>query len=106
VDYAVEPMTAVTRSVEPDTYGICDTNTKTIYVNADQPTSVQASTLVHELMHALFDVFTLPKEGLSEEDVCSKLEVPLVVLLRDNPKLVTIIRGALCQDKPLFEETT
>ena len=62
-------MTAVTRSVEPDTYGICDTNTKTIYVRTDHPPAVQGSTLIHELLHALFDIFVLPKSGLSEEDV-------------------------------------
>ncbi len=48
----------------------------------------------------------LPKSGLSEEDVCTHLEVPLAVQIKDNPRLVPVIRGALCRDKPLFKETT
>jgi hypothetical protein len=47
------------------------------------------------LIHALFATYGLPKVGLTEEDVCSKLEVPLAILIRDNPMLMADIDVAL-----------
>jgi hypothetical protein len=63
--------------------------------------------LINELLHALFDVLVLSNSGLSKEDVCTLLEVcSLAVLIKDNLRLVPIIRGALSQRKPIFKETT
>lgn len=76
-------------------------DTQTIYIRSDRSPQAQAAALIHELMHACFASFGLPKEGLSEEDVCTKLEIPLANVLRDNPRLPGVIRDALTKDKPV-----
>lgn len=84
-----------------DDYGSCDPVTQTIYLSKDVAAGAQASTLIHELIHACFQTTSLPDEGLTEEDVCRGLEGPLTALLRDNPKLPGLIRKALNEAKPI-----
>lgn len=59
-----------------------------IEIRQDQSPSLQASSLIHECLHAIFEVYNVPREGLGEEEVCEFLEGPLLALIRDNPKLV------------------
>ena len=99
-DYTVASLAPGVADVA-DIYGYCDPHTLTIYVRPDCSPQEQGCTLIHELIHAAFDVFRLPKTGMTEEDVASRLEVPLATIFRDNPKLLGVIQKALSEGKPI-----
>jgi hypothetical protein len=46
-----------------------------------------ATTVLHEIVHAIAHVYALP-DVLDEESMCGRLEAPLLAFLRDNPTLV------------------
>jgi hypothetical protein len=99
-DYTVKGMSPVLSDAD-SAEGICQPDTQTIYIRTDRTPQVQAAALIHELIHACFASFGLPKEGLNEEDVCTKLEIPLANVLRDNPRLPGVLRSALNEGKPI-----
>lgn len=47
----------------------------------------KALTLVHECLHAIWQINRLPK-SLTEEELCESLEGPLLGFLKDNPELI------------------
>lgn len=63
-----------------ETVGVQSSKKLLIVIDKDLPTEAKASTLLHELLHALSDSLKL---GLSENQVC-RLEAGLFSLLRDN----------------------
>lgn len=63
----------------------------------------QASTLLHELLHAIWATRGLPPR-LNEEEVCTALAPALATVIRDNPLLMRGIILALTEDMPLFEK--
>lgn len=65
----------------------------------------QASTLVHELIHACFDVYRLKTDKLTEEDVCEALDGPLTALFTDNPLLAGMLHQAVNHGKPILLES-
>lgn len=74
--------------------GCCEKEEGRILIRADQSPAMQAVTLVHELIHAMFHVYRIKDAGLVEEDVAEGLEGPLTALLKDNPGLVkTVVDG-------------
>jgi hypothetical protein len=52
----------------------------------------EASTLMHEVLHALIDMYDLKLED--EERICECLANGLTCLFQDNPKLVKYIQEA------------
>lgn len=76
-----------------DVYGFYRPGTKSIYIDTDASPAVQARTLVHEALHACFDVFRLTDEGLDEEGVCGALDGPLTALFMDNPWLAPVVQN-------------
>lgn len=62
----------------------------------------QAETLIHEVLHALWDHMMIPPKP-TEEDVVSRLGVGLATVLLDNPKLAADLMGALVAGKPIIQ---
>jgi hypothetical protein len=72
-----------------NSWGLCDfANRKFQIGNTAGVPSVRelASTLLHEIMHAIWDQYYLGKKA-SEENAIRALEQGLVGIFRDNPKL-------------------
>jgi hypothetical protein len=68
-------------------------NTKAlILVNADDDVQQQRVTVLHEIIHALVDMFTSykqPKDKETEEGWIGTIDAGLLDVLRRNPNLVT-----------------
>lgn len=71
--------------------GECDSQRCTITIDPDQAPSQLADTLVHELLHACFDLIGAGEDVSAdvEERLVRRLAPVLVGLLHDNPRLVT-----------------
>ena len=67
---------------------------------ATQDATSMASTLVHECLHAMWDVYGLP-ESVNEEELCLKLEAPVLAFLVDNVGVVQALRKAVLRGEPL-----
>jgi hypothetical protein len=102
-DYTVKAMPAELGASQWAATACCLPDTQAIYIRPEATPQKQGAALLHELIHAMFNSFGLPSEGLSEEDVATKLEIPLANLFRDNPRLPGVIRRALTEDKPIIK---
>lgn len=76
-------------------YGYHDFDELSIVIRKELPLSLQRGVLLHELLHALYDVSELDETHINEEKkahveevVVSRLTAHLLSLVRDNPKLV------------------
>jgi hypothetical protein len=101
-DYTVKGMPPGLADAE-SAVALCVADTQTIYLRTDLTPQKQGAALLHELVHAMFDAFGIPSRGLTEEDVATRLEIPLANLFRDNPRLPGVIRKALTEDKPIVK---
>lgn len=73
-------------------YGRCMKPTCTIYLRPGLADCRLREVLVHELLHAAFDVTGLDQqEGANEEATVSALAYPILAILRDNPDLVAFL---------------
>lgn len=77
-----------------DTLGECFSGH--IQLLGTQPPDCMASTLVHELIHAVHFAYGM-KGRRDEEEICEALEGPLLALIVDNPKLCSVLRKAVKQ---------
>ena len=70
--------------------GECDAQRLTITVDPDQAPSQLADTLVHELLHACFDLIGAGEDvtGDVEERLVRRLAPVVVQVVADNPRLV------------------
>ena len=75
-----------------------------VEINTGLPPAEQAAVLVHELIHACFDVYGLKDEKLCEEDVCTALDGPLTALLTDNPTLPGVLHQAVNHGRNILED--
>ena len=66
-----------------DLYGQIDYNSETISLRSDSSEEQKRATLVHEMVHALDEIFII---GLKEKQV-EKLGNALYALIRDNPEI-------------------
>ncbi|MES1994455.1 MAG: hypothetical protein V4457_12900 [Pseudomonadota bacterium] len=99
MDWTVKAMTPDLAATQWAAMACCIPGNQTLHIRPDLTPQQQASALIHEVIHACFHAFFLPEGNMSEEDVCSRLEVPLTNVVRDNPKLFEALRKALLQDK-------
>lgn len=72
-----------------------------ICIRADRTAEEQAAILIHELIHAMFRTYRLPSKGLTEEEVCSRLDPALAALFKDNPGLHGVLNKALCSGRKI-----
>ena len=63
-----------------------------VRVDNTLPESKVKEILLHELCHAIFSVYKLTDDD-AEEEIVSVFGPALLGLLRDNPKLVSLITG-------------
>jgi len=71
--------------------GVYHSSPPKIIIHPDQPTREEMNSLIHELLHAVWDHFNLPDEN--EEHCVTSLANGVTELLCRNPKL----REYLCQ---------
>jgi hypothetical protein len=71
-----------------------------VKISPQARTDEQASTLIHELLHAVWDIYRLP-EALTEERAITLLEGPLMSLIVDNLHLRPVLEAALVEGIPL-----
>lgn len=75
--------------LESPEWGLCEPATRTISIDKDMDLTAQQSTLIHECLHALWVCYGWPESGkVEEEAVVSQMEMPVLMLLRDNPDLL------------------
>jgi hypothetical protein len=60
----------------------------------------QCSTLIHEILHSVWDIYRLP-DAVTEEQAATLLEGPLMALIVDNPHLRPILEMGLVSNLPL-----
>jgi len=84
-----------------DQYGEFDANTNTITLATETSSRELANTLLHELVHASVWYGGLKDEGAAleddkaEEHVVNVITNQLCQILRDNPKVLTLIKKGL-----------
>lgn len=81
--------------------GLCQHHIQRIHVREELPPVQQAGVLLHETLHAIWQVYAIPRRGLTEEEAVARLEAPLLMLLRDNRHLVEALYSALDYDEKL-----
>lgn len=73
-------------------YGMCDRTTTTILIRKGMSPSREREVVLHEVVHAAYDVSGLTcKDDCPEEMVVNDLSFCLLSVLRENPKLVAYL---------------
>ena len=81
--------------------GTCSEHWEIELAGNDTPPEM-ASTLVHELIHAIHFGYDIPDtDEDKEEAMCLAFEGPLLALIVDNPGLCVALRKAVKQGVPL-----
>lgn len=94
--FTVRWATAVEEAASPGLYGLCMMSAGEIIIHpSNQSVPEMASTLMHEIMHAMWHAYVLP-DRITEEVACRKLEGPLVAFYADNPQVVAAMIAARC----------
>jgi hypothetical protein len=90
LDYRIEV------AVLPDNdYGNCDTHTQVIYLTPNQTAQSAADTLLHEILHAIYNdsgLFTIKRPD--EEITVRLIATWLKGVFRDNPEVTEFILDA------------
>lgn len=68
-----------------------------IFIDKSLDPPEQARIFLHELLHALFDIWQIKGSRFTQEGVCKALDKPLAALFRDNPELSQTLDAALNQ---------
>ena len=104
-DITVRGMTAVERDVG-GVLGFWSPRTAEIGIDPGIPPAMQASVLIHELLHACFTVAQREHSGdFTEEDACLRLDGPLTDALTHNPCLWDALKRAK-EGKPMVRRQT
>jgi len=74
--------------------GLCTSVDMAISLKTGQPEDALRSTLLHEVMHAIHQVYGHGKEKMSDEYVARLVEVGMMNVMRDNPALVRFLGWA------------
>ena len=100
----VVPMAEFEIGQDEECCGIYKSVPKTICLNTRRQPQEQAISLVHEVLHALWDVYSIHRAKDDEEDIISRLDAPLAGVLADNPLLIVKLHQALTNSKPIMEQ--
>lgn len=76
-----------------DAYGDFDRLSGVIHVRDDMPAAFTAEILLHEVLHAAYEMGELTA-GDGEERIVSVFAKHLMQIIRDNPDLITYLNGA------------
>lgn len=80
--------------------GLYFKDTRTIQIDPTTKPADQADTLLHECIHAIWDLRKLSKRP-TEERVADSLGTAFAELFRDNPSLLSMLAGALYHNVPI-----
>jgi cob(I)alamin adenosyltransferase len=92
-DFCVEEW-APSEAISSGRYGECDKANAVIRVTTIHGVDKAANTLIHEVLHACFDVAGIADED-AEERTVTHLANALTQVIRDNPDLVAYLTDAL-----------
>lgn len=70
-------------------YGICDTSKHTIFINNELDIQEKRITLLHEVLHAIYDQYG-ENELFSDEEHINKVSVAIAQVLLDNNDLLSL----------------
>jgi len=84
-DYTVVPMTK-DEAAKSDHFGITDVDALEIRINTEMPAQRQINVLLHEMLHACWDMGDL-EDTVAEEKAVTVLSIQVSMLMRDNPGL-------------------
>lgn len=73
--------------------GMCDTSNLVIHVLDGQHPVEEASTLINELLVAIWFIMTIDHDGLDEEGMVRSLASGLVEVFLDNPELLAYLQS-------------
>lgn len=73
--------------------GMCDTSNLVIHVLDGQHPVEEASTLINELLVAIWFIMTIDHDGLDEEGKVRNLASGLVGVFLDNPELLAYLQS-------------
>lgn len=74
--------------------GLLDTDTRTIVIDGTRSAAGQQETVLHEVLHGIIDLTNLRAgDDGEEEKLVSAIAPWLLLVLRENPKLVEYITG-------------
>lgn len=93
VDYAVEDWPAA-QANSSERFAECDRMNLVIRLRTDLPKTMVAQLLLHETLHAAFDMGDLNGAD-TEEKIVTVLSLQLSQIVRDNPELVAYLQEAL-----------
>lgn len=74
-----------------DLFGECDVHTQTVYLSPGQARDSMADSLLHEVLHAIWAASGLHDGRYNEEQCVRGITTWLLLVLRDNPELVTYL---------------
>lgn len=92
LDYRVEDWTPSEAYVN-GRFGECDKHHLVIRVRADLPAQRKAEVLLHEVLHAAWEMGDL-SDGCAEEKVVTVLANQMTQVWRDNPEFVSFMEGS------------
>lgn len=92
VDYQIVP----TYDSDGDK-GKCDFDSRVIFVRDNLSQPERANTLLHEILHAAWEMGDLA-DGCAEEKIVNVLANQLTAIWRDNPEFVAFMNDALSID--------
>jgi len=92
-DYRVEVWPALT-ATSNERYAECDRVAQVIRVRDDLPKQFKAECLLHETLHAVYDMAGI-SENDNEERVVTHMSTHLAQVIRDNPHLLAYLEWAL-----------
>lgn len=79
---------------QADAYGWTDKVRQKIFVSASLRPRMTAEVVLHEVLHAIFASCGIPDE-ITEEQACSMLSGPLLLVMLENPELQAWIQFLL-----------
>lgn len=83
-----------TEALQNGHLGQCDTLNLVIKVQANLPSMRKVEVLLHEIMHAAWDVVSLPG-SVEEETAVNALAIALTGVFRDNPDIMRWIEAEM-----------
>lgn len=89
-------------------YGECDKNNRIIRVDTQYGQYQAASTLLHEVMHGIWQEYSI-EDGDNEERTIGFLQTALMQVFQDNPAFLAFINKAIsssCQQIELMQKQT
>lgn len=98
IEYNGTKLKALSRLDDRDRFGVTQMDQLTIIVDPDRPEDAIRLTVLHELLHAMWWVYSIPilkelDEADNEENIVGSLSSALLEIFRRNPDVNKWLRG-------------